>query len=87
MNHADIPGFAEALAAISAPLFAWDVLPSEREDVVSEILTTATPVILAAAFADAADSMSEDLGSTELGRTLALYMDTMSRQIQERIRQ
>lgn len=83
MNHADIPGFAEALAAISAPRFAWDVLPSERESVVAEILSAATPVILAAAFADVADSMSEDHNWAD-GPVLAIYLDAMSHQIRER---
>jgi hypothetical protein len=81
VNRADIPGLAEGAAALRAADYADG--SRGAEDLAVLVLTAATAPILAAAFADLADAMTDDTGWPD-GQVLAVYLDTVSARIRER---
>ena len=61
----DIPGFAEAVHALRSRPHTLEGL--DTADVVAIVLTAATPPILAAAFSDVADQVTELPGMEKFG--------------------
>lgn len=77
----DTPGFAEATAALHAEGYDHYV----RANVVTVVLKAATGPILAAAFADVADSILTEDPNWQDGPVVAAYLDAISARIRERL--
>lgn len=73
----DIPGFAEAVTALQSSPHTLEGLATA--DVVAIVLTAATPPILAAAFSDVADQVTEIPGMEKF----ADWLDNVSNHIRK----
>lgn len=80
MNIQDIPGYAEAVAALQAGGYDHYV----AGEVTHVVLKAATPVILAAALADISDAIETEVPEWLDGPMVAAYLDAMSARIRER---
>lgn len=80
----EIPGYAEAVAALREA--DYPAVHLGADELATTVLQAATGPILAAAFADVADALTDDASWAD-GPVLAAYLDAMSHSIRERMSQ